>query len=131
MVYRHPCMDQNSFIDDYIQPLNDKLISENKGLFIAGDFNFDLLKMSHTETSQFFETMILSQLLPSILIPTKNNTKNDTVIDNIFTNQINPDIRSGNLNIVISDHLPSFFIMPKDNQIREYLNCMLSPADTR
>ena len=61
--------------------------------------------------------LISSQLLPSILFPTKINTKNDTVIDNIFTNQINPDIRSGNLNIAISDHLPSFFIMPKDNQI--------------
>ena len=73
--------------------------------------------MNHTETLQFFETMISSQLLPSILIPTKINTKKDTVIDNIFTNQTNPDIKSGNLNIVISDHLPSFFIMPKDNQI--------------
>ena len=61
--------------------------------------------------------MISGQLLPSILIPTKINSVNDTVIDNIFSNQINPDIKSGNLNIVISDHLPSFFIMPRDNQI--------------
>ena len=110
-------MDENGFIDDYIQPLNDKLQCENKQLFICGDFNFDLLKMHHTETSKFFETMISGQLLPSIILPTKINSKNDTVIDNIFTNQINPDIRAGNLTITISDHLPSFFIMPKDNQL--------------
>ena len=42
-IYRHPCMDQNVFIDDYMQPLNDKLLNENKKTFMAGDFNFDLL----------------------------------------------------------------------------------------
>ena len=36
-------MDENSFIDDYMEPLNEKLQGENKQLFIAGDFNFDLL----------------------------------------------------------------------------------------
>ena len=70
-----------------------------------------MLKTNHEETLNFFETMISGQLLPSILIPTKINSVNDTVIDNIFSNQINPDIKSGNLNIVISDHFPSFFII--------------------
>ena len=40
----------------------------------------------------------------------------DLVIDNIFTNQINPDMLSGNLTVGISDHLISFFIIPNDNQ---------------
>ena len=56
-------------------------------------------------------------LLPTILLPTKINTSNDTLIDNIFTNQFNPDIISGNLTFNISDgHLPSFTIFPKSNQ---------------
>ena len=117
VVYRHPCMEENSFIGDYIEPLNDKLQCENKEIFIAGDFNFDLLKLHHPETSKFFEAMTSAQLLPSILLPTKINSKNDTIIDNIFSNQISPDIKSGNLTITISDHLPSFFIKPKDNQL--------------
>ena len=38
------------------------------------------------------------------------------MIDNIFTN-LNPDTKSGNLEINLSDgHLPSFLIMPKQNQ---------------
>ena len=117
VIYRHPSMDEENFIEDYIQPLNEKLLHENKSTFLAGDFNFDMLKMNNAETSKFFETMVSGQLLPSILIPTKINSKHDTIIDNIFTNQVNPDIKSGNLNIVISDHLPSFFIMPKENQL--------------
>ena len=38
------------------------------------------------------------------------------MIDNIFTNHLHPDIKSGNLTVGISDHLPSFFIVPKNNQ---------------
>ena len=53
-VYRHPCMDQSLFLEDYMQPLNDKLREENKNIFISGDFNFDLLNLEHTETAHFF-----------------------------------------------------------------------------
>ena len=115
-IYRHPCMDQNTFIDDYIKPLNDKLIAENKKTFIAGDFNFDLLNTSNNETLNFFETMMSSFLLPVITIPTKINKQRHTVIDNIFTNQIHPEMKSGNITLAISDHLPSFLIVPNDNQ---------------
>ena len=55
-------------------------------------------------------------LLPTITLPTKINSKNNTVIDNIFTSQYHPDLKSGNLLIGISDHLPSFLILPKTNQ---------------
>ena len=58
----------------------------------------------------------MSFQLPVITLPTKISLKKHTVIDNIFTNQIHPGMISGNLSISISDHLPSFFIMPYDNQ---------------
>ena len=54
--------------------------------------------------------------MPTITLPTKINSKNNTVIDNIFTSQYHPDLKSGNLLIGISDHLPSFLILPKTNQ---------------
>ena len=77
-------MDPTHFNEDFTQPLTERLQQENKQIFVAGDFNFDLLKTNHTETLEFYETMIVGQLLPSILIPTKINSVNDTVIDNIF-----------------------------------------------
>ena len=115
-IYRHPCMDQSLFIDEYLQPLNDKLLNENKKVFLAGDFNFDLLNADSNETFNFFEGMMSCHLLPIITIPTKINPKKSTVIDNIFTSEIQPDMLSGNLTVPISDHLPSFFIIPRDNQ---------------
>ena len=52
-------------------------------------------------------------LLPVISIPMKINTVNDTLIDNIFTIEFNPYLISGNFTEDISDHLPSFLIIPK------------------
>ena len=61
--------------------------------------------------------MTANLLVPLILVPTKINTKNDTLMDNIFTNQFNSETISGNLTVNFSDgHLPSFAIFPKPNQ---------------
>ena len=56
VVYRHPKMDTSTFIDDKLSGLMNKLIKENKKkVYIAGDFNFDLLKLSHADTANFYE----------------------------------------------------------------------------
>ena len=118
VIYRHPCMSETIFNDVHLKCLLDKLSNVNKKLFIAGDFNFDLLNAtSHNDTFAFFDTMMSNFLLPVINIPTKINRINNTLIDNIFTNHLHPDTKSGNLTINLSDgHLPSFLIIPKENQ---------------
>ena len=71
---------------------------------------------THNESFEFFDTMS-NFLLPVITLPTKVNRGKNTVIDNIFTNHLHPDNKSGNLEIDLSDgHLPSFMIMPQQNQ---------------
>ena len=117
-LYRHPTMDEKLFNEKYIVALKDiREKEQNKTFYIAGDFNFDLLKTeNHLETSNFFDAMMSSYLLPTITLPTRINSRSNTVIDNIFTNQYHPDMKTGNLLIGISDHLPSFLIVPKSNQ---------------
>ena len=110
-------MDENIFTNDYLKKITDILSMENKKIFISGDFNFDLLNVSkHSETFNFFDTMMSNFLLPLITIPTKINSGTNTLIDNIFTNHLHPDMKSGNLSMKISDHLPSFMICPTQNQ---------------
>ena len=41
-IYRHPNMDLNDFINDYLNPLLAKLSKEKKTVFILGDYNVDL-----------------------------------------------------------------------------------------
>ena len=55
-------------------------------------------------------------LLPLITISTKINLGTNTLIDNIFTNHLHPDMKTGNFSIKISDHLPSFMVVPTQNQ---------------
>ena len=43
-IYRHPCMQHSEFNDEYLKPLSEKLISENKEAIFLRDFNTDLLK---------------------------------------------------------------------------------------
>jgi len=118
VIYRHPCMSEEVFNEEYLKQLADKLSTQNKNIFIAGDFNFNLLNVSsHAETFEFFDTMMSNFLLPVITIPTKINRGHNTLIDNIFTNHLHPDTKSGNLLMNLSDgHLPSFMVMPKQNQ---------------
>ena len=110
---------QIEFLDIYLRALvQDKLSKDiiNKNVYIAGDFNFDLTKIDSQETSDFFDTMTSCQLLPTILLPTKLNRQQNTLLDNIFTNQFNPDMSSGNFTLQISDHLASFLMIPNENQ---------------
>ena len=46
IIYRHPCMDENLFIEEYMKPLNDRLSAKNKKTYVAGDFNFEKLSTS-------------------------------------------------------------------------------------
>ena len=115
VLYRHPIMDQAEFIHYYLQNLVGKLAKENKPVYLSGDWNFNLLQLSnHKETLDFFETMMSNLFAPSILLPTRVTTTSATLIDNIFTNDIQSDRRSGNLTVSISDHYPSFYIIPID-----------------
>ena len=119
VIYRHPKMDTSTFTDNKLSKITNIIAKEkNKKVYIAGDFNFDLLKYSsHGCTADFYDKMTSNLLIPLIVIPTKINTKNDTLIDNIFTNQFNSETVSGNLTVNFSDgHLPSFAIFPKPNQ---------------
>ncbi len=97
VIYRHPTGNPVDFIESHLKPLFDDKLSRdiiNKNVYLAGDFNFDLTNISHQETSDFFDTMTTNQLLPTISLPTKLNNIHNTLHDNIFTNQFNPDIWS-------------------------------------
>ena len=100
-------------IIDYFDVLMEKLASEDKKVFLMGDFNIDLLKVDiDTPTTNFFDTINSKLLVPHILLPTRITTTTKTLIDNIYSNCINyNDGISGNITIAISDHLAQFLII--------------------
>ena len=113
-------MDLNEFTDYFLNPLMLKLSKENKNVFLMGDFNADLIKAnSDTPISHYFDCLTSYLFTPHITLPTRisrnynNDNSTQTLIDNIFSNSLNPmDGISGNLTLAISDHLAQFLIIP-------------------
>ena len=115
-IYRHPSMDLKEFNEDYFCNLMGIISTENKKIFLEGDFNIDLIKVeSNNEISNFLDTITLNLLVPHIIYPKRITSNSHTLIDNIFSNSLNfSDGISGNLTISISDHLAQFLIIPEE-----------------
>ena len=59
-------MDLNEFIDYYVNNLLDKLLKENKTVFLLGDFSIDLLNYDqHSLTNEFLNSSSSQMLLPN------------------------------------------------------------------
>ena len=111
-IYRKPDSDIRNFIDSLSLKLN-KLSNENKLVYLLGDFNINLLNTdSHVLTGEFVDMMYSHHLFPLISRPTRITQLSATLIDNIFTNNINNFDSSINGILVtdISDHFPIFHI---------------------
>ena len=84
--YRHPNTDISKFTK-YLSSCLSKIKSEDKLVFIMGDFNINLLNYdSHTDTSEFLDQMVSRCFLPYVLHPTRVTDHCATVIDNTFYN---------------------------------------------
>ena len=115
-IYRHPSMDLNEFNEEFFNPLMEKIGSEDKKLFLMGDFNIDLLRVDvDTPTTNFFDVVTANLLVPQIIIPTRITSTTRTLIDNIYSNSTNfKEGISGNLTLAISDHLAQFLIVQEE-----------------
>ena len=99
MVYKHPSLQKNTFTNDIILPLLEKLNKKNsKKIFLLGDFTVDLLQYETSEpVSYFVDTLSSNSLSPFILPPTKISNSSSTLINNIFCNStFNSNITSVN-----------------------------------
>ena len=69
----------------------------NSSQYIAGDFNINLLNVNETPfSSKYFDIILAEGCIPTITLPTRLSA-NSTLIDNIFTNNMN--------DIILSDHI--------------------------
>ena len=113
VIYRRPSMDLADFNCNYLNKLLENISKEQKSIFLLGDFTFNPLNYNeHNQTNEFLDSLASNSFIPLILQPTRITSHSNTLIDNIFSNVIDPDIISGNLTATISDQLPQFSIIP-------------------
>ena len=106
-------MDLTDFNSNYLNKLFENISKEKKSIFLLGDFKVNLLNYSeHNPTKTCLDSLASNSFIPLILQPTRITSHSNTLIDNIFSNIIDPGTISGNLSATISDHLPQFAIIP-------------------
>ena len=106
-------MDLTDFNCNYLNMLLENITKEQKSVFLLGDFNVDLLNYhEHNQTNEFLDSLASNSFAPFILRPTRISSHSNTLIGNIFSNVINPDVISGNLTSTIPDYLPQFSLIP-------------------
>ena len=113
VIYRHSTIDLTDFNCNYLNKLSENISKGQKFVLLLGDFNVNLLKYTeHNQTNEFLDSLVSNSFIPSIVRPTRITRHSNTVIGNIFSNVLDPDIISGNLTATISDHLLQFSIIP-------------------
>ena len=113
-VYRPPNSDIFHF-NSSLREILEKLESEQKELYLMGDFNIDLLhSSSHGRTCEFLDMLNSFNIYPIISKPTRISAHRASLIDNIFTNAIEKKTRNGIIYDDLSDHFPIFSIHNND-----------------
>ena len=113
-IYRHPHYKNLDEFSEYLEEIFAKLNKEKKQIYIAGDFNIDLLQYEDNNKCRDFYNLVTSNgFLPLITQPTRFTDTTQTLIDNIFTNTFDLDCESGNILIEFADHLTQFASIKK------------------
>ena len=83
--YRPPNTNAPKFLKEYRDAVKLWKKQKNNDLVIGLDHNMDFLKSDkHTQTQEFLEMNLDSDLKPTITRPTRLTTKTATLIDNVF-----------------------------------------------
>ena len=108
-IYRHPTYDLSEFIN-YLETTLKKITSENKEVYLCGDFNIDLLKIEEVNNYQLYYNLLCSYgFLPLIVQPTRVvENQRPSLIDNFFCNNLSEEINTGNIYLTLSEHFCQF-----------------------
>jgi hypothetical protein len=117
-IYRHPNCDIAEFTQTFETTLS-KLAEQKYPCIIAGDINIDLAKNGvHSETTEYVNTILVNNFIPTIIMPSRVTNKSATIIDHIYfyegdskMNVGQREIQSGNIWCDLSDHLPNYMIL--------------------
>ena len=101
-IYQHNSPD---YLLTYLDKTMEKMVSDDKDVYIMGDFNIHLLKCESSQISQdFLFSLRICYLIPTVDKPMRVHRTSATWTDNIFVNHPDQLVATGNISSVISDH---------------------------
>ena len=110
VVYRPPDGDLR-ITETFLRKILSENTKANKTLFLAGDFNINVLDYEINKKVQNFVNLVFEfSMIPTINKPTRVTSYTATAIDNIITNSIfDNDFESAIIKTDVSDHFPIIF----------------------
>ena len=114
--YRSPSDDNN--IETFLRNLEGVLQKCKFSSTIAGDMNLNLINYQHHQkTNDYYNLLISNSYQPMITNPTRITDHTATLIDHIWTNNLESERNSSYILVTdISDHLPCIFIEHDSNR---------------
>ena len=104
----------------YISSLLVKVKNLKHSAYLCGEYNIDLLKVKiNRHYCSYFDDVVSNGFFPKITLPTRLSDHSSTLIDNIFTNNIDEAGTSGILLNSISDHQMIFTYVENVSYITE------------
>ena len=99
-------------------------------VILMGDFSINLLNCNiDKNTSDYVDILYSHAFFPTINFPTQITPNSKALTDNIFYNDVTKNIISGDIAILISDHLTQVLLI--SNQSPSSKNQMLSTGEKR
>ena len=130
-IYQFRSINPSEFTGIYISKLLGKISKEDKTIVLMGHFNIDLLKYdTNTDSTTCLDSMYTNSLLPYISTPTRITAHSKTLINNIFSNNIEDGLISGNITTTITDPYAQF-LLKKDKTtttIKNYFDTILKSS---
>lgn len=106
-IYRPPSGNFNSFhetMSDILTTVHEKIY---QNIYIFGDFNLDLLKGNNHNVQEFVNIMSSFSLFPFITRPTRVTHTSATLIDHIWSTQLEGNTGNYIIQTDITDHFPT------------------------
>jgi len=110
VIYRHPNSPLANFQEILCNNL-EKLTKSNLNFYISGDININILECnSNNKVNDYINSIYSCGAQCIITKPTRITETSATVIDHIYTNQLNFSCKPGILVYDLSDHLSTFVL---------------------
>ena len=85
-IYRSPNNINETFLSKFEKTIEN---SKSKLCYILGDMNYNLINIDkHSPTNEYYNTLTTASFKPLITKPTRITARNETLIDHIWTNNI-------------------------------------------
>lgn len=121
-IYRPPNSNNNIFMS-FMEKILDTIRQEGKFAVLTGDFNYNLLPDQQNKHAKDFANLMTSYgYFPIISKATRKQNQSESLLDNIFLNNLSDYHTSGIFVEDLSDHLPVFVSLnfaKANQQIRE------------